>query len=1488
MYSEPSFPRGGTIKRVKKESESEDKEIKYGVRTDHLEKKVKPSKKQRQAAKIKINEEQSDELTSKSADSLNKQTVVEGMLLLGVVESINELHIDIALPGKLRGRVPITSISGPYSKLLGKVVAGEKNNDVKSLDKLFKKGQYVSVKVMSVSENPKYMTLSLNPADINAGRYHGQLLKGLVIVGAVSDIEDHGYTIETGIKNVRAFLPIEKTKSKFSVGSLVYGCIDEISSTATTSTIILKTNKGNDIGMLEISDQDPILDLLLPGTVVPFTMTKILKNGLQGTIFETFVSYVNENYLTEPLHRPSDYTIGLQFDSRILYVMPLTKHVALTMNFSKVKFEGDDGILPVGQIVEDAVSLGKSSGSIMLKINKQSKAIITLKSIKSKYKKNYDERTALLAYGKSTKHRLRILYYNAFERVYVCTDNENLLNEPYFSINDLHCGDIVDAKIGKILKNKEKGLAVKVGLIKGYIHNFDCSGGQLKKGMITKSRVLFVDHEDKTVLLTNRSEFLRTNNILMSRDQAKVDEIFTGLIVKDSPALYLVRFFNKVKGVVFKNNTGVSEAAQSNLKVGAIANFRISDIQGERIVLKVATDIDSSDHLGSIASAKIECLYPTGAQIKIKKLNLTGTIPINYFSDILPIAETVFNSMKEGQKIKVVNIMNHIFSLRDVSYYSQKPPLMLKDTQVGDILKGIVRHYENGIIEILCPLKDFRLPIKLHINKILTSPLQNFDEFELKPDTPIYIRVKSKLSNPKTLVVSAKLEDVWDGSTDSAVSLMEQYFKELDLIKESYSSKKKAIAKYFIGECVSGKVTEKFDSHDILVLTLPDGVSALCRNVTSKNYSIGDTVEGKVIWIDYLRQVVDLVINPKAMTGIIEDQSVNEELLKDKQRCKGHVILIRDDVIIVSIGDKGPLVYLPTRFHLNDFQPTLINNLAQYGKCTIHLLKHVQGRMIGMFEENFKQCQQFKKVYDDKYAEVTKQVLERKRKRENSESEILANAEIEDQEPGSLLRVKSILDENEVLKPPKRKKKKHMKPSEDETNPIQETEMSGKNQKNSKPKKKQTVEIENMFINQLDGAIDFEKKKGKKKKKMQNKKDQLKTVHLESKNIIKKKSQSKLKSNIKLDQDTTYETIQKTTENLDKKLKESTEKKFSEDKTITPKIEVTTVKNKKLFAMKIDTVKPPEQKTEKKLLPYAELPGTVGFWSEKPETENESLNEDDSENIKASDIIVEKFTKTSEPKSVRDFDRLLLLKPDDSKLWIKYMQFHMKSFEVEKAKGVGQRAIKVINYRCEKEKLSVWIELLKLEIQHGTSESFNALFREAILRNQPLKVYSKTLNLLIEADKLPQVNGLLGPMLKKYKPHPEMWLIAAETYYRIGAIPKAKELFERAHKSISKDDRKEQEYAQALFENILTLYPARVDVWFQYADMLIKDKLYDFVRLVLDRAIIQKLSARKIKSFYQKYIEFEEKHGTPENVKSLKAKAAEYVKTVTKSEENDA
>ena len=51
------------------------------------------------------------------------------------------------------------------------------------------------------------------------------------------------------------------------------------------------------------------------------------------------------------------------------------------------------------------------------------------------------------------------------------------------------------------------------------------------------------------------------------------------------------------------------------------------------------------------------------------------------------------------------------------------------------------------------------------------------------------------------------------------------------------------------------------------------------------------------------------------------------------------------------------------------------------------------------------------------------------------------------------------------------------------------------------------------------------------------------------------------------------------------------------------------------------------------------------------------------------------------PESADDFDRLLLTNPNSSALWVQYMAFYLHTAEVDRARGVAERALKTISFR---------------------------------------------------------------------------------------------------------------------------------------------------------------------------------------------------------------
>jgi len=112
--------------------------------------------------------------------------------------------------------------------------------------------------------------------------------------------------------------------------------------------------------------------------------------------------------------------------------------------------------------------------------------------------------------------------------------------------------------------------------------------------------------------------------------------------------------------------------------------------------------------------------------------------------------------------------------------------------------------------------------------------------------------------------------------------------------------------------------------------------------------------------------------------------------------------------------------------------------------------------------------------------------------------------------------------------------------------------------------------------------------------------------------------------------------------------------------------------------------------------------------------------------------------QTRTPQSSADFERLLLGSPNSSYLWVQFMAFQLQLSEVEKAREVGHRALKAINFREEQERLNVWIALLNLEVTYGTTASLETVFKEAARANDSKTIHWR-LAILLDASQKHEV-----------------------------------------------------------------------------------------------------------------------------------------------------
>ncbi|KAG7754039.1 hypothetical protein KL911_002515 [Ogataea haglerorum] len=267
------------------------------------------------------------------------------------------------------------------------------------------------------------------------------------------------------------------------------------------------------------------------------------------------------------------------------------------------------------------------------------------------------------------------------------------------------------------------------------------------------------------------------------------------------------------------------------------------------------------------------------------------------------------------------------------------------------------------------------------------------------------------------------------------------------------------------------------------------------------------------------------------------------------------------------------------------------------------------------------------------------------------------------------------------------------------------------------------------------------------------------------------------------------------------------------------------------------------------------------------------------------------------PQSVSDFERLIVGNPDSSILWMNYMSFQIQLSEIDKAREIGERALKTINYREEQEKLNIWIALLNLENMFGTEESLEATFKRSCQYMDPYVMYQKLAAIYTASEKVDQVDQLYTAMCKKFgSQHTSVWVAYGSFLLQQQEGEKAREVLAKALQVLSKRDHVEvvkkfaqlefskgdSEHGRSLFEGLLSDVPKRIDLWNVYIDQEIKFGDKKKVESIFERVITRKLSRKQAKFFFGKWLEFEERHEDQKACDYVKAKAVEYAQSLGK------
>lgn len=1443
------FPRGGKVQTHKKEGAPKKR------KNESLFKNTSVTKKKKKLRKKKFNPKDLEtELTSRkeikkaekeknslaSVEPLTYKMLAEGMNILCKVQEVKEMEILLSLPGRIQAMVPITSISTPYSALLNRL-ANNEDLEVKGLKELFTAGMVMPCNIKQVTQDGSYRVFaSLNPADIIKDIPVSALTKGMKVAAAVQSVEDHGYVMDIGIVGVRSFMSKESEKD-LVVGEIVQCYITQCQidghvgtlTLSTTTTIKFKQN-------VELNTTT-----LIPGTNLHVNIKKVTVQGLMVSI-GNLMGYIHKDHLAKQMDDMAGYSKNPNLVAVVLYTLPLMNSVYLSLQPALVKpvQNGNaEAPLAIGRIFDAAVVVESTSAGLFVQLKKKTMGFIPLRHLDD----NRDAIEDVKAHHPvKSRKRCRVLQYSCFDGVYICTMKKSLLNAKYLRYEDFSVGQFVEATIDCVLP---AGVSVSVGVnLKGFIHKLHWADDprlkrpelRFKVGGSVTCRVLKNVLERKSLYLTCKNTLVVDKGpIYQEPSQLEKKTALKGTVALIQTSGLLITFYGDLTGWIPLARLAKRGLSERSFFLGQIVSCVVESVSD---VGKVVLDLDKSGYetaqtdkgLGSIVECRVVKVNAEeghrGLEVNIPEMKINGFIPVEHLSDFPQLCSDLLNCYRVGDSIEqaVVWDVTKVETMITVKptilrwVIDNRFPRSFDDIVVNSIFPCVSTHKQDFGVFATLLCPPSNVDVLFPKTKMPSSLLEAFAG-GLKHAT-MEGKVVTVDADKKNVALSLLKADGPQHARDT----LDSYFHDLNRIKNhlanSDDEKLKYLANLAMGDSVVGK-TLSVDAATGVEFQLAHGLIGIVPvyHQDGKTFKSDDIVVGCVLFSDVLQQRVYVSTRAEIVGSIV---SMDKKALAPKdQQLKGTNILNVDLFSLVLIDDDllKSVAYTSNMMNLNDSSDPMPSPFPVGDAVTVV----VDATATVQIASYPKKPQKWKKT--------SKRQL---KKSESADSPSKKKAKKNPKETGDKKTETPVGDD--VSDPKKKAKKNPKKTANTKPETTADVELSETSSPDAPPKKMAKKDAKKT----LDIKVAVEKPTEKTKK------TEKKPV-VEEKNPVSKPL-PRLQVSSAFDWDE------------------------SEASQARPAVDSSS-----------DSEDDEAADTDKVVV------------KDRRERAKQKLEEARLAELKLS-LIEESLTDPQRaPVTADDFDRMVMSSPNSSILWLQYMAFHLENAEIEKARCVAQRALKTIIFREEQEKFNVWIAWLNLEHMYGTTEGYEQLFEEALRCNEPVKVYRQMALNFEQSGKIDEAESLYTTLLKKFKHDKSVWLNACLFYIKNSKLATARTVFQKSLLSLAKKEHiyvisrfaqlevkyGEVERGKTMFDTLMVSYPKRTDLWLVYIDTLIKAGHPDSARQVLERSITLQLPAKKMKTMFQKFLEFETQHGSEERQNYVRQKALEYVEAKSEAKE---
>ncbi|XP_071987185.1 protein RRP5 homolog isoform X4 [Engystomops pustulosus] len=1541
MEMEESFPRGGLQKKsgataVKKRPREDDNLFSTEHEDDVIKKKKKDSNEKPKTAQSEKS------VLSKAApiELLCFGNIHEGMLFLGCVKEAREFELVVSLPYGLIGFVQATCICEAYTELLKEQVEKDKLLDSLSpLSELYSPGMLVRCTVLSLgrlSTNRQSIQLSLNPKLVNSELSASTLQKGMFLCGCVSSIEDHGYLVDIGIAGTYAFLPNEKAKvyldqtnkASLQVGQYLNCVIDHKEKGGQTVRLsITQSDVGNAIAT---EDQKWTMNYLLPGLVVKAQIQKIFSDHIALSFLSSCTGVVDFLHMES---RKSDcYKTDQIVKACILWVDQPLKTVRLTLlkNFLKpgrpLKQLWSDW---VGTIHDSCTvtSLHEKAG-VVFNLDGETLGFSSLVPLRGLQSKKFKE---------GSVHKGRVMTFSQMDQILRLSFQKDLVEAGDFRIEDVQVGQILKGTVSRLMP---AGVIVNFpGNIDGLVpklHLADVTLNHPEKiytlGKTVKCRVLSVDTSTQKMILTRKEMMINsTLPIITSYQDATPGMISHGFICSVKPYGCVIRFYNDVQGLVRKDQLS-NEDVPSPEEVffqGQVVKVRVLECNPNKETMLLSfkdlgegetseSAVAGTGYYGKIFDVKILSKTNDGLNVLILPEKVSAFLPQPHLSDNISNCELLWHCLKEGDKLTEVTALKISDNCEVTTKLTRKPSFITfikKQPPVEDFSKVKSGMLFPGSVKMITSHGVF---VELPYGLIGLAPIMDAVEkrtvdadVQFQIGQTVVARVTTVDPKLKRCLLSLKLHEcITENSIAESSTRLSHCLDEVQLSRSLLSRHEDKVDGTSLCSLAAKMrltlVVEKMEANGLVhfcVGQIPGAqtITAAQRTNSEKSFVEGEKVEVVVLHVDLLKSHVHVSVDETIV-------SKTEFKVEEGSPYKAVTQHLTKEFAIVSVN--GLLVAIPRSSHYNNALLDSHNWLGEEiwvqitrvspDEHNLHL-----GVKVTTDEGNIskKSRRKQEKPKTNLIVKIPKGTVKLVSPTEVwvslddvgliDASQTTQNVKVGDF-PTSNLELKQSVT-CRVIKTSKRKKKKSRAITEQNNkNSVLEltlfprflnSEVKLPEVKNHLPGETATCYFKvpmKKIVDEDSGAevgVQEDEPRRKRRKRNKRKKAEDKVVKVngqENKPKDNKKKQNVAKKQ-KVGEDTGAEVnVQGDKPRVEKKKLNKTVTK----KSPAPRLQVSTGFS---WDVSLDDLKP----TGGDLCSSDSEDDMEEQQEEQPKANKTKID------LKKTPTSKETIDPDHQPQSVPEFERLVLTSPNNSANWIKYMDFYLQISKLDQARAVAERALKSIYFREEKEKLNVWVAMLKLENVFGTEETLQKCFERAIQYNDPLKAFQHMVDIYIASHKFKEADLLYNTMVKRFRQEKSVWWQYATFLLKQGQTEATHKLLQRALNAVPEKEHIDliSKFAQlefqmgdalrakALFESTLSSFPKRTDIWSVYIDMMVKYGTPKEVKDIFERVIHLSLAPKRIKFFFKRYLEYEKKHGNESTIQGVKEKALKYVES---------